>query len=342
MTKEDILEGLSDTPFVPHPAIKNAHAQTIMGTLIPRRFKRVAENTQPRFFDVAAGVRVLARCSWQRERASKPTLVIAHGMEGSAESRYMLGTAEKALEAGFNVVRLNHRNCGGTEHLTPTLYHAGLTDDIRQIIGELIDKDKLTELYLAGFSLGGNIVLKLAGEYGEAAPGALRGAVAVSPSIDLASCADAIEMRSNVVYNWNFLLSLRSRLRRKAKLFPDRYDASNLRGVWSIRKFDDVYTAPQAGFRDVAHYYERASAFPFISRITVPTLIVHAKDDPFIPFGPFERPEVTSNPNVALLAPEHGGHVGFISARTDGEDRFWAEGIVVEFARLVGGRGACA
>jgi predicted alpha/beta-fold hydrolase len=342
MTKEDILKGLSDTPFVPHPAIKNAHAQTIMGILIPRRFKRVADNTQPRFFDVAPGVRVLARCSWQHERASKPTLVIAHGMEGSAESRYMLGTAEKALEAGFNVVRLNHRNCGGTEHLTPTLYHAGLTDDIRQIIGELMDKDKLTELYLAGFSLGGNIVLKLAGEYGKATPGAVRGAVAVSPSIDLASCADAIEMRSNMVYNWNFLLSLRSRLRRKAKLFPDRYDVSNLRGVWSIRKFDDVYTAPHAGFRDVAHYYERASALPFISRITVPALIVHAKDDPFVPFGPFERPEVTSNPNVALLAPEHGGHVGFISARSDGEDRFWAEGIVVEFARLVSGRGGCA
>ncbi|HEX8091012.1 MAG TPA: alpha/beta fold hydrolase [Blastocatellia bacterium] len=340
MTKENILKQLSEAPFVPHPAIKNAHAQTIMGTLIPRRFKRVTENTEARFFDVAPGVRVLARCSWQGDRASRPTLVIAHGMEGSAESRYMLGTAEKALEAGFNVIRLNHRNCGGTEHLTPTLYHAGLTDDIRQIIDELINRDKLAEIYLAGFSLGGNIVLKLAGECGEAMPRAVRGVVAVSPSIDLASCADAIEMRSNIVYNWNFLLSLRSRLRRKAKLFPDRYDASNLRGVWSIRKFDDVYTAPHAGFRDVAHYYERASALPFISRIAVPTLIVHAKDDPFVPFAPFESPGVTSNPNVALLASEHGGHVGFISAHADGENRFWAEVIVVEFARLIGGQTA--
>lgn len=340
MTKEDILRRLSETPFVPAPAIKNAHAQTIMGTLIPRRFKRVTENTEARFFDVAPGVRVLAHCSWQDERTSRPTLVITHGMEGSAESRYMLGAAEKALEAGFNVVRLNHRNCGGTEHLTPTLYHAGLTDDLRRIIDELIDEDKLEEICLAGFSLGGNIVLKLAGEYGEAMPGAVRGVVAISPSIDLASCADAIETRSNIVYNWNFLLSLRGRLRRKARLFPDRYDASNLRGVWSIRKFDDVYTAPHAGFRDVAHYYERASALPFISRITVPTLIVHAKDDPFIPFAPFERPEVASNPNVALLAPEHGGHVGFISARADGENRFWAEVTVVEFARLVGGQRA--
>jgi predicted alpha/beta-fold hydrolase len=336
MTKENILKQLSEIPFAPHPAMKNAHAQTIIGVLIPRRFKLVTENTEPRFFDVAPGVRVLAHCSWQGGRTSKPTLLIAHGMEGSSESRYMLGTAEKALEAGFNVIRLNHRNCGGTEHLTPTLYHAGLTDDIRQIITELIDKDKLKEIYLVGFSLGGNIVLKLAGEYGAAVPEAVRAVVAVSPSIDLASCADAIEMRSNLVYNWNFLLSLRGRLRRKAKLFPERYDISHLRGVWSIRKFDDVYTAPHAGFRNVAHYYERASALPFISRIKVPTLIVHAKDDPFIPFAPFEQPEVTSNPNVTLIATEHGGHVGFVSGRAEGENRFWAEVMVVEYARLIG------
>jgi uncharacterized protein len=337
MTKENILKRLRTIPFAPHPAMKNAHAQTIMGALIPRRFKLVTENTEARFFDVAPGVRVLAHCSWQAERALKPTLLIAHGMEGSSESRYMLGTAEKALEAGFNVIRLNHRNCGGTEHLTTTLYHAGLTDDIRQIVTELIDKDKLGEIYLAGFSLGGNIVLKLAGEYGDRMPEAVRAVVAVSPSIDLASCADAIEMRSNIIYNWNFLLSLRGRLRRKAKLFPDLYDTSHLRGAWSIRKFDDIYTAPHAGFRNVAHYYERASALPFISRITAPTLIVHAKDDPFIPFAPFEQPEVTSNPNVMLLATEYGGHVGFVSGRAEGENRFWAEVIVVEFARLMSG-----
>jgi predicted alpha/beta-fold hydrolase len=258
-------------------------------------------------------------------------------MEGSTESRYMLGTAEKALEAGYNVVRMNFRNCGGTEHLTPTLYHAGLTDDIRQTVAELIERDGLSEIYLAGFSLGGNVVLKLAGEYGEKIPSQIRGVVAVSPPIDLESSADAIEMRSNMIYHWNFIWSLRSRLRRKATLFPDKYDISHLRGVWTIRKFDDVYTAPHSGFRNVAHYYERASALPFIKGIFVPTLIIHAKDDPFIPFSPFERPEVTANPNVALLAPSHGGHVGFNSANADGDKRFWAEVIVVEFVNLIAG-----
>jgi uncharacterized protein len=334
MTKENMLKHFEGMPFVPHPALKNAHAQTLLGVLIPRRFKLVAQNTEARFFDVAARVRVLAHCSWQAERKRRPTLLIAHGMEGSSESRYMLGTTEKALEAGFNVIRLNHRNCGGTEHLTPTLYHAGLTDDIRHIITELIEQDGLREIYLAGFSLGGNIVLKLAGEYGGATPEAVRGVVAVSPSIDLESCADAIEMRSNLIYNWNFLLSLRGRLRRKARLFPDRYDLSHLSGVWSIRKFDDVYTAPHSGFRNVDHYYKRASALPFINHITVPTLIIHSKDDPFIPFAPFERREVRSNPNVAILAPEHGGHVGFVAARAEGENRFWAEVIIIEFVKM--------
>lgn len=334
--KDAILNGPGRQPFVPHPALKNGHAQTLAGALVPRRFKRAIEGREERLFDTAPGVRVLGYCSWQANRTGCPTLVLAHGMEGSTESRYMLGTAEKALAAGFNVIRMNVRNCGGTEHLTTTLYHAGLTEDLKQVITELSERDGLREIYLAGFSLGGNMVLKLAGEYGADAPAALGGVIAVSPSIDLASCADAIEMRSNLIYHFKFITSLRNRLRRKARLFPDRYDASRLRGVWTIRRFDDLITAPHMGFRNVAHYYERASALPFIERIAVPTLIVSAKDDPFIPFATFERPEVNGNPNVLLLAPDHGGHVGFIAASGEGESRFWAETMIVEFARLVG------
>ena len=332
MTKDSILAHLARTPFIPPPKLRNAHAQTLAGTLIPRRFKL---NAEPRYFDTADGVRVLAHCSWQHERQSRPTVVIVHGLEGSTESRYMQGTAEKALAAGFNVVRLNMRNCGGTEHLTATLYHAGLTDDLRQILSELVDRDGLQELYIGGFSLGGNVVVKLAGEYGDGAPPELRGVVAVSPTIDLNASADAIEMRSNIIYSMRFVWSLRTRMRRKARLFPERYDASMLRGVWSIRKFDDVYTAPHAGFGNVANYYKRASSLQFISRITVPTLIVHAQDDPFIPFTPFQHPDIGANPNVALLAPTHGGHVGFISADREGEDRFWAEIMAVEFVKLL-------
>jgi len=338
MTKERILEHLSRTPFVPPSKLRNAHAQTIAGTIIPRRFKAVVENSEPRYFDTAPGVKVLAQCSWQKERRQRPTLVLLHGMEGSTESRYMLGTAEKALAAGFNAVRVNTRNCGGTEHLTSTLYHAGLTEDLRQIIAELSGRDGLGELHIAGFSLGGNVVLKLAGEYGGGAPAQLKSVIAVSPSIDLNASADAIELGSNAIYNMRFVWSLRTRMRRKARLFPERYDESRLRGVWSIRKFDDVYTAPHSGFGDAANYYARASSLQFINQIKVPTLIVHAKDDPFIPFDSFRHPDIEANPNVVLLAPEQGGHVGFISADREGEDRFWAEAIAVEFLKLIARR----
>jgi predicted alpha/beta-fold hydrolase len=232
-------------------------------------------------------------------------------------------------------VRVNTRNCGGTEHLTPTLYHAGLTEDVRQIIVELTERDGLTEVYVAGFSLGGNVAVKLAGEYGDSVPGQLRAVIAVSPSIDLNASADAIELRSNTIYNMRFVWSLRTRMRRKARLFPERYDESRLRGVWSIRKFDDVYTAPHAGFGNVANYYARASALQFINRITIPTLIVHAQDDPFIPFESFQHPDIEANSNVVLLAPKRGGHVGFISADCEGEERFWAERIAVEFIKLI-------
>ncbi|MEK6323745.1 MAG: alpha/beta fold hydrolase [Acidobacteriota bacterium] len=337
MTKDRILEHLARTPFVPPPKLRNAHAQTLAGTLIPRRFKFVTESAEPRYFDTAPGVRVLAHCSWQNERTTRPTLLILHGMEGSTESRYMLGTADKALAAGFNAVRVNTRNCGGTEHLTSTLYHAGLTEDLRHIISELGERDGLDEIYVSGFSLGGNVVLKLAGEYGSSTPHALKGVMAVSPTIDLNASADAIELRSNSVYNMRFVLSLRARMRRKARLFPERYDLSRLRGVWSIRKFDDVYTAPHSGFGNVANYYERASSLQFISRITVPTLIIHAQDDPFIPFASFMHRDIESNPNVALLAPEQGGHVGFIAADREGEERFWSEVIAVEFVKLLSG-----
>jgi predicted alpha/beta-fold hydrolase len=335
MMKETIIERLGQSPFIPHPALKNAHAQTISAYFIPRRMRLLGRNNTPRIFEVSAGVRLLGHCSWQSDPPSRPTLLIVHGLEGSANSAYMLGTAEKALAAGFNVIRLNMRNCGGTHHLTPTIYHAGLTDDVRMIVDELSACDGLRDIYLVGFSLGGNMMLKLAGEYGGAAPEPVKGVVAISPSLDLPSCADAIEMRSNLLYHLTFLWNLKSSMRRKARLFPDRYDASGLSGVWSIRKFDDAYTAPLAGFRDVADYYSRASALPLVGQITLPTLIIHAKDDPFIPFAPFESREIAANPSVGLLAPDYGGHVGFVAARPEGHDRFWAEQKAVDFVMLL-------
>lgn len=336
MMKESLIEHLTRDSFVPHPAIKNAHAQTIISSLVPRRTELLRRNIEPRHFDTAPGVRLLAYCSWQSDRKGSPTLIAVHGLQGSSESGYMRGTAEKALRAGFNVLRLNLRNCGGTAHLTESLYHAGLTDDVRAIISELSDADGLKDIYLAGFSLGGNMSLKLAGEYGATSPTVLKGVIAVSPSIHLPSCADAIELNSNLIYQMSFVSSLKRSMRLKAELYPNRYDALPLRRIRTIRQFDAAYVVPHCGFKDVNDYYARASALPYINSINTPTLIIHAKDDPFIPYHPFEGHEIASNPNVLMIGTERGGHVGFISAaRAESEDRFWAEVKIVEFIRAL-------
>jgi hypothetical protein len=264
----------------------------------------------------------------------------------------MLATAEKAFRVGFNVVRMNFRNCGGTEHLTPTLYHGGLSEDLGAVLKELIQRDGLGRLFLLGFSLGGNMVLKLLGEYGEQAPKELVAVCAISPSVDLAASGNSICQRSNWIYHRDFVRRLKSRIRLKGKLYPELYDTRALHLIRTIREFDDRFTSVAHGFTDAADYYHRASALRVIGKIRVPTLIIHAQDDPFIPFAPLRDPSVRSNPYILLLDPERGGHVAFIQAkpeteekntpndsrftiqRSRGEDRFWAEDRVLEFCKL--------
>jgi hypothetical protein len=202
-------------------------------------------------------------------------------------------------------------------------------------VKELIESDHLPSIFLIGFSMGGNMVLKLAGEYGCAIPAEVSGVCAVSPAIDLSSCAEAIRYRSNWIYEQTFLRSLRRRLRLKHELYPELYDTSNLHLVRTIRDFDDRYTAHDGGFRDADDYYRRASALPLIEYIQRPTLIIHAQDDPFIPFEPFRQISVINNSWVLLLAPEHGGHVGFVAEEVSEKERFWAESRTVEFCQLM-------
>jgi len=255
-------------------------------------------------------------------------------MEGSTNSIYMIATAEKAFRAGFNVVRVNFRNCGGTEHLTPTLYHGGLSADLRAVVNELIEKDGLNRIFLLGFSLGGNMVLKLAGEYGEDAPSEVIAAGVVSPSVDLEASAQSILARENWLYHKQFMSSLKSRIRLKQKLFPDRYDVSALPRIRTIREFDEAFVAAAAGFKNAADYYYRASSLRYLSKIRIPTLIIQAKDDPFIPFEPFNQVKMSESVMLLATSEERGGHVAFISSARTGEDRFWAENRMVEFFQL--------
>lgn len=320
-------------PFVPseyHPRFAGGHRLTVYAWARPRRFPRLPEPVT-RYFDVAPATRVLAHCHWQPAPAAHPTILLLHGLEGSSLAHYMCGVSDKAWAAGWNVVRLNQRNCCNTEHLCPGLYHSGLTHDALHVMRELIDRDGIQALAVAGYSLGGNLALKLAGELGGHAPPALKAVCAVSPTLDLARCVDALDRRGNVIYQWNFVRNLKARMRRKAVAVPGAFSLDPLNRIWTVRRFDDVYTAPHHGFRDSADYYYRASALRVANRIRVPTLIMTAEDDPFVPSASFRHPPLAHNPNVTVVVTPHGGHCAYVERAADGYDGYWAEREIVRF-----------
>jgi predicted alpha/beta-fold hydrolase len=319
--------------FVPSRAWSGGHRMTLYAWARSRPLPSLPE-AEATYFDTAEDARVLAHCNWQPDRQAAPALLLLHGLEGSSLAHYMRGIADKAWRAGFSVVRLNQRNCCGTEHLSRGLYHSGLTHDPQFLLRHLIDRERVPSVVVAGYSLGGNLTLKLAGDLGSEAPPELKAVCAVSPTMDLALCVDALERRANVLYQFNFMRNLRSRMRRKAAFFPDLYDVGRLRGVWTVRGFDDAFTAPMNGFGTATRYYHEASSLRVIERSRVPTLIVTAANDPFVPPDQFLVPEVQDNPHVRLVITSDGGHCAFVSEPDAAHDGYWAEHAVVQWARV--------
>jgi predicted alpha/beta-fold hydrolase len=323
-------------PFQPHPVFSGAHAQTLAAYAWPRKYRLTPEPAdEERLFEVEPGIRVLAKCRWHSEPEDHPTVVAWHGMEGSTSSVYMIAVADKAFREGFNVVRVNFRNCGGTEHLSRTLYHGGMSHDLNVVIEQLIKSHDLSRLYLLGFSLGGNMVLKLAGEYGSNSPSEVRALCVVSPSVDLRASTEAMTARRNWVYNRSFIQSLKKKVRIKHSFYPELYDITKLSRITTIRDFDEEFTSPLNGFIDANDYYQQASCVSVAHQIRLPTLIIHSKDDPFIPFDPLRNSAFSENPYVMTVGTDAGGHVAFISRdKGTDSDRFWAENRVPEFFKL--------
>lgn len=315
--------------FNPLSGWAGGHRMTLYAWGRPRRFPRLPA-AEARYFDVARDARVLAHCHWQRDRASHPTVLLLHGLEASSQAHYVMGMAEKAWSRGFNVVRLNQRNCGGTEHLSRGLYHSGLTADPRFVLTELREKDRLDRFGVAGYSLGGNLTMKLAGELGRDLLPAVKAFCAVSPVLELEACVRAIERPANRIYEWNFCFNLQRRMRRKARAFPGAFDLEGLWKIWSIRAFDERYTAPHHGFDGASDYYHRASAMRVVEHVARPALILSAADDPFVPPEIFGAEPLRANPHVRTVVTPFGGHCAFVE-EPNGYDGYFAERAVVEF-----------
>ncbi len=313
--------------FRPPSWLAGGHRQTLVGHLL-RHSLRWPLPFRDLPVDAGAGVRLLLRASWQPGRQEHhPALVVVHGLGGSDASPYSVSLGRLAYARGWHVLRMNMRGCGDGEALCPLLYDAGLDSDLLAVVDEVARR--VPRVALAGFSLGGNLALLMGGRCRSALPKALAAIVAVSPPTDLSRCADALERPENRLYQRYFVGMLRRAYEGRRRSRPDLFPDDLARGSRTIRAFDDRVTARFGGYRDVADYYERASAGPWLAAIDRPTLLLAAADDPFIPvesvcrwpLSPAVRREITTT----------GGHVGFV-ARSSAPGWFWAAERMLEFA----------
>jgi hypothetical protein len=318
--------------FRPRRGLRGGHLQTLGSFFLPRTLP--LSDPEDRRIEVEPGVKVRCLCHWQKDRTRALTVLIVHGLEGSSDSQYMKGIAHKGMAAGMNVVRMNQRNCGGMDASSPTLYHSGRSADVAAVARHLIEHDKISRLALVGFSMGGNLVLKLAGEWGSEGPTQFCAVAAVCPAMDLAASADALHLLQNRLYEYYFMWKLRRRLREKARLFPNVFDVKRLRGVYTLRGFDEKITAHYSGFRGADDYYARAAASNVIERIAVPAFILHAINDPFIRILPETRKKVLANRHINFVETKDGGHCSFLGIDEEGDGR-WAEDRVIDFLKQV-------
>jgi uncharacterized protein len=311
-------------PFV--PLFRNPHLLTLAGNFWPRHIDTERFPSTRRDHRITPGTTVVAY-EHQPETPARAQLILLHGLEGSADAGYITSLAQDALERGFAVHRLNLRTCGGTEELCDTMYHSGLTSDTREVARRLKEATG-TPVFLTGFSLGGNVALKLAGELGESE--LLAGVMAVSTPIELAESVRRLDKPANLLYARRFLDRLRARVRRKSELSPGNYSTQGLDQVKTMWEFDDRFTAPLFGFGTAENYYATQSAARYIDQIRTPTLVITAKDDPLVPFASYRRHFLDRSPSgpVQLIATEHGGHLGFLSKS---RPRFWVDGIVLDW-----------
>ncbi|WP_238525532.1 MULTISPECIES: alpha/beta fold hydrolase [Acidobacterium] len=330
--------------FVPRRFLRNGHLQTLAGNFLPR--KQTLPEPESLLVEVEGPVagygptQVLCHCHWQPEdvRRVRLTVVLIHGLEGSSNSQYVVGNTARALAAGCNVVRMNMRSCGGADHLSPTIYHSGRSGDVARVLERIVDEHALEQVALVGYSMGGNMALKLLGEYGVAPPPQLKAVVGISPLMDLTPSSAALHEPANRIYEWHFVRALRRRLRYKSQLFPRLYPAELAGQLRTMRDFDNHAVARYGGFRDADDYYVSVASSQYAAEFRVPTLILHSLDDPFIRMLPTTRAALLANRWVSYVETQHGGHCAFLSPADRKQpqpdfahDGYWAEHLLLRY-----------
>lgn len=323
--------------FVPRPWLRNGHFQTIAGNFLPRRL--TLPEPEPLLVEVEGPVsgygpsQVLCHCHWQppQVRRQRLTVVLVHGLEGSSSSKYILGNTARALAAGLNVVRMNMRTCGGTDSLSPTIYHSGRSGDVGCVVEAMLREQQLESIALAGYSMGGNLVLRWAGELGDRLPAQIKAVVGVSPLMDLAASSRALHLPLNRPYEWHFLRSMIARVRRRIAMYPRIYADAAVAQIRTMRDFDQHIVARYGGFADADDYYYSVASSKHAAFLRVPTLILHSLDDPFIRMLPATREALVANPHVTLIETDRGGHCAFLAAADPSSDGRWAEQTLLQF-----------
>lgn len=297
---------LISSAYRPPLLFRNGHLATIYAGLV-RKVDGVVQRRERQqlsdgdFLDL----------DWSKSLVPTEKLVILlHGLEGDAQRHYITGSANLLNKNGFDACAINYRGCSGEPNILYKSYHSGATEDLIEVIDHILNTTKYSEIYLKGFSLGGNLLLKYLGE-GNKVPKEIKGAVAISVPCNLRNSCEELLTPKNTLYAMRFKKHLLIKLRQKQQLFPELVSDSNILSIKTLKDFDDIYTSKAHNFKDALDYYKQCSSLQFLPNITVPSLIVNAKDDSFLGRECYPFSEAEKNPNLYLEVPYWGGHVGF-------------------------------
>lgn len=313
---------LNENSYKPLPWLFNNHLETIY----PALFRRVHLDVAPDFVTLKTPDDDFLDLDFYKSATDK-TVIISHGLEGSSQKPYVLGMVKIFLENGWNVIAWNYRGCSGRANNSLKSYHSGFTEDLSAVV-KFAEMPDIKTIALVGFSLGGNLSLKYLAEGN--VPECIKAAVGISVPLDLQSSCVKISKWTNRLYSRRFLRTLLMKVREKAALYPE-VALVNILKVRDLKTFDDYFTAPMHGFNDAMDYYQSCSALHVLNNIHIPTLIINALNDPFLPESCYPYQQLKNNKYVHLLTPARGGHVGF--GTNDGNVYYWSEQRAFEFVK---------